>query len=174
MRTYLSIIAASVLLVLGGCKAAGPEYVPTGTIRELMDSLLDPNADFVWGSVATIVTAQGVDRKFPRTDEEWEEVRLHGIALVESTNLLLVPNRRVAKPGQTAANPDVEQDPEQIQALINGDRSAFETRVRGLRDAAMTVLAAVESKDVTALEESCDGLDRACEACHMIYWYRDE
>ena len=55
MRTYLSIIAASVLLVLGGCKAAGPEYVPTGTIRELMDSLLDPNADFVWGSVATIV-----------------------------------------------------------------------------------------------------------------------
>jgi hypothetical protein len=174
MRTYLWIMVACVSLAFGGCKAAGPEYVPTGTLRDLMDSVLDPNADFVWGSVSTIITAQGVDRKFPRTDEEWEELRRHAIALVESTNLLLVPNRRVARPGQTADNPDVEQDPEQIQALINRDRPAFESHVRDLRDAVMTVLATIEARDVAALEDSGEGLDRACEACHMAYWYRDE
>jgi len=173
MRTYLLILAATSLLVVGGCKASGPEYRPTATVRDLMDSIVDPSADVVWNSVSTIVTAKGVDAKFPRTDEEWTEVRKHAIALVEATNLLLVPNRHVAKPGQKAANPDVEREPEQIEVLINNDRSTFENRVAGLRDAAMTVLAAIESRDVRALEESGDGLDKACEACHELYWYRE-
>jgi hypothetical protein len=159
------------LLVLGGCRASEPEYAPSTTVRDLMASMLDPSADVVWGSVATIVTAEGVDRKFPRTDEEWFEVRRHAIALVESTNLLLMPNRRIAKPGETAHNPDFEQTPEQIEALIQRDRSVFEERIYGLRDAAMTVLAATDSRDVAALEESGADLDTACEACHMIYWY---
>jgi len=174
MRATLLIVAANLLLVLGGCKPPAPEYVPTSTVRELMDSILDPSADFLWGSVSTIVTAKGVDRKFPRTDEEWKEVRNHAVTLVESTNLLLVPNRRVAKPGETANNPDVERAPEEIEALIAKDRATFESRIRGLRDAAMKALAAIDSKDVAALEESGDGLDRACEACHETYWYREE
>jgi hypothetical protein len=174
MRTYLLIFAVNVFLVLGGCRAAAPEYVPTSTIRDLMISILDPSADVLWGSVATIVTAKGVDRKFPRTDEEWGEVRRHAITLVESTNLLLVPNRHVAKPGQTANNPDFEREPQDIEAQINRDRSTFENHVRGLRDAVMNALAAIESRDVAALEESGDGLDRACEACHETYWYRTE
>jgi len=174
MRTYLLILSANVLLVLGGCKTAGPQYMPTSTIRDLMDSIIDPSADFLWNSVSTIVTAKGVESKFPRTDEEWKEVRNRAIALVESTNLLLVPNRHVAKPGETAANPDVEREPEQIEALIRQDESEFEDHVIGLRDAVMKVLAAIEARDVRALEDSGEELDRACEACHSIYWYREE
>jgi hypothetical protein len=43
--------------------------------------------------------------------------------------------------------------------------------VERLRDATTTVLAAIDKKDVAALEDSSLRLDTACEACHVIYWY---
>jgi hypothetical protein len=161
------------LLALGGCRPAAPEYVPSTSLRDLMASVVEPSADVLFASVATIVTASGTEHRFPRSDEEWQEVRARAITLVESSNLLLVPNRPIAKPGQTALNPDVENHPEEIEAMINRDRGAFETRVRAFREAAMTSLAAIEARDVRALEDSGDGLDKACEACHMVYWYRE-
>ena len=174
MRACVLILIANVMLVLGGCKGAGPQYAPTATIRDLMDSIVDPNADFLWESVSATYTAKGSDEKMPRTDEEWAEVRRHAIALVESTNLLLVPDRRVAKPGEKADNPEFETDPQEIEAMISRDRATFETRVRALRDAAMKTLAAIESRNVSALGDSGDELDMACEACHEIYWYKKE
>jgi hypothetical protein len=171
MRAYLLVVAASVLLVLGGCNAAAPEYVPTGTVRDLMDSFVDPSADFIWKSISTVITAKGTETKFPRTDEEWKEVRNRAIALVEVTNLLLVPNRHVARPGEKSANPGDEREPEEIETMIKNDRATFESRVGGLRDAAMKALSAIESKDLNALGEAAGGLDNACEQCHKIYWY---
>jgi hypothetical protein len=151
MRAYLLVFAASVLLVLRGCNSAAPEYVPTGTVRDLMDSFVDPSADFIWKSISTVITRTGTETKFPRTDEEWKEVRNRAIALVAVTNLLLVPNRHVARPGEKSANPGDEREPEEIEAMIKNDRAIFESRVGGLRDAAMKALSAIESKDLNAL-----------------------
>ena len=173
MRAALLTFLASTLVVLCGCKPAAPavDYAPTSTIREVMKSIVEPSADFIWGSVAIIVTAKGEERKMPRTDEEWEEVHKRAIALVEATNLLLIPNRHVAKPNEKADNPEFERDPKDIEAMMTKDRATFLNHIGALRKAALTMLAAVEAKDVTAIDENGGVLDKACEDCHMIYWY---
>jgi cytochrome c556 len=135
-----------------------------------MVSIVDPNADSLWSSVQVTITVKGTQTKMPRTDEDWAEVRQHAITLLEATNLLLIPNRHAAKPGENAEN-GIEETPEAIEALINKDRPTFENRVERLRAAAKTVLAAIDKKDVPALEESSLNLDSACEACHVVYWY---
>ena len=182
MRTRLLLLLTSLLLVLAGCQTKPeepkgpppPEYRPTGTIKDLMDSVVDPNADFLWDAVATTVSAKGIDEKLPRTDEEWKEVRRHAVALVEATNLLIMPGRRVAKVGEKADDPKVELSPEQIQALIDMDRKTWEERAHGLHDAAMASLKAIDMKSAEELLNTGDALDQACEKCHLIYWYPNE
>jgi len=173
MRAIGLGVLASGFLVVCGCKPAAPpvDYAPIGTIREVMKSVVEPSADFVWDSVATIVTAKGTEHKQPRTDEEWDEVHKRAIALVEATNLLLIPNRHVAKPNEKADNPEFERDPKDIEAMMTKDRATFLNHIADLRKAAQTMLAAVEAKDVNAIDANGEGLDKACEDCHMTYWY---
>ena len=61
-----------------------------------MDAFIDPAADHIWDAVAITVTAKGREEKYPRTDEEWKELRRRAIQIMEGANLLLVPGRRVA------------------------------------------------------------------------------
>ena len=60
------------LLLAAACQTRQPqpEYRTTATIKDIMDSMVDPNADFLWESVATIVTTAGTEERAPRTDEE--------------------------------------------------------------------------------------------------------
>jgi hypothetical protein len=139
-----------------------------------MDSMVDPSADFIWESVATTVSAKGIEEKAPHTNEEWAEVRRRAITLLEATNLLLMPGRRVAKPGEKADDPKVELGPEQIQQLINQDRKTWTDRAHGLHDAVLASLKAIEAKSAEELLNSGDGIDQACEKCHLVYWYPDE
>jgi hypothetical protein len=36
------------------------------------------------------------------------------------------------------------------------------------------VLKAVDSRDTTALFHAIEGIDRACENCHLHYWYPND
>ena len=172
-----------VLLGLAACTAQQPpqpqaqqqpEFRTTATIKDIMDSVVDPGSDYIWDSVETIVSAKGVEEKFPRTDEEWKEVRRPAIMLLEATNLLLIPGRHVAKPGEKADDPKVELAPEKIEALINTDRASWTKFAGGLHDATMEAFKAIEAKDKQELLNAGDGLDNACEKCHLQYWYPDE
>ncbi len=136
-----------------------------------MDSMVDPNADVVWESVAITVSAAGIQQKAPKTDDEWIEVRRHAIPILEATNLLLIPGRHVAKPGEKADKPEIELPPEEIETLIGEDRAAFTTLAHGLHDAVTTVLKAIDERNADALLYAGDGLDKACENCHLKYWY---
>ena len=136
-----------------------------------MKSVVEPSADFIWDSVATIVTAKGTEKREPRTDEEWTEVHNRAIALVEATNLLLIPDRHVAHPGEKADNPDFERDPADIETMMKTDRATFLNRIAALRAAANQMLAAVNAKDVAKIDDLGAVLDKACEDCHMTYWY---
>src|SRR4051812_8144475 len=80
----------------GAPSAAESPFRLTASIRELMDSEIDPAADFIWGSVASISTRAGLEERQPRTDEEWLEVRRHAITLIEASNLLVMKGRRVS------------------------------------------------------------------------------
>jgi hypothetical protein len=182
---YLSIALTSMLiLLLGACaqqtsqqsaaQQTQPEYRTTATIKDIMDSLVDPGADAIWGAVETVVSAKGVEEKQPRTDEEWKEVRRKAIMLLEATNLLQMPGRHVAKPGEKADDPKVELAPEQIEASINKDRAAWMKFAQGLHDATMESFKAIEAKNPEELLNTGDKIDNACENCHKTYWYPDE
>src|SRR5215468_1709188 len=103
----------TLILVIAGSLNAGcttqktpappqPKYESVGTIKELMDSMVDPNADAIWGSIEETVSATKDTKRFPHTEDEWKDVRYHALALIETTNLLLMPGRHVARPGEKA------------------------------------------------------------------------
>ena len=147
------------------------DFRTTATIKDIMDSVVDPSADYIWDSVSTIVTRKGIDERRPRTDMEWKEVRRRAIALVEATNLLIMDGRKVAKPGEKSENPEVELGPDDIQSLIDADHASLVKFAHGLHDAGMKALAAIDKKDADALSDSGEAIDEACEQCHLKYWY---
>jgi hypothetical protein len=169
---WLSWLGASLFLVTS-CTARQPpvEYRASATVKDIMDSMIDPSADALWDSVATIVSAAGTEERAPHTDEEWKIVRQHAIRLVEATNLLLIPGRHVARPGEKAENPEVELAPEEIERRINEDRATWTTLAHGLHDAALPALRATEAKNPQALFDAGEQIDTACENCHQKYWY---
>jgi hypothetical protein len=100
-------------------------------------------------------------------------VRRHAVALAEASNLLIMPGRRVARPGEKADDPNVDLPPEEIQKLVDADRESWVHLAHGLHDAASQTLAAAEARDVKALLAAGEVLDTACESCHKKYWYPD-
>jgi hypothetical protein len=184
MRTYVLLASASVLTILAGCTAqpqqpaapqqAQPDYRTTATVKDIMDALVDPGSDVLWDSVETIVSAKGTEEKAPHTDEEWKNVRNHAIMLLEATNLLQIPGRHVAKAGEKADDPKVELAPDQIEDMINKDRAKWIGFATKLHDATMESFKAIEAKDAEKLLDTGDGIDNACENCHLQYWYPNE
>jgi len=146
------------------------EYRPTTTIRDLMDGMVDPAADTIWNSVSTTITKKGKEEKAPHTDEEWATVRHSAIELLEASNLLQIPGRHVAMPGQKNEQ-GIELQPDEIETLINQDRRAWIALAHGLHDAATQALHAADAKDPAKVLESGDAIDNACENCHQRYWY---
>jgi hypothetical protein len=140
-----------------------------------MFAMIDPSADEIWESVATVVDFEGVHETFPETDEEWEAVRGAAIRVLEGSNLIMMPGRRVAEPGAVAEDSELELSPDEIQQLIDEDRNQWFERAHELHDMAAVSLAAIDARDTEALLTSGEGLDRACERCHLTYWYpRDD
>jgi hypothetical protein len=172
------LLSGVALFVGSACKAQQPpqpeykpEYKLTATIKDIMDSMVDPNADYLWESVATIVSAAGTEERSPKTEKDWIEVRRRAITLIEATNLLQMPGRKVARPGEKSENPGIELEPEQMEKLMTEDRQAFVTLAHGLHDAASEALKAIDEKNAQGLLDAGEKIDSACENCHLKYWY---
>jgi cytochrome c556 len=177
MTRCVCFISAAFLAVLAACakaKPPEPELAKAATIKDIMDSMVDPSGDFLFESVQEIADENGVREKAPHTDEEWEEVRHRAFILLEAPNLLTMEGRLVAHPDEKSKNPQVELQPEQIQQLVDGDRAGFMRRARRLQDAAALVLKAADAKDKDALFKAIDSIDKACENCHLHYWYPND
>jgi hypothetical protein len=172
----VSLLAVS--LLVGACgsrtQARQPEYTPTATVKDLMEAIVDPSADVVWESVQTVVSADGINDAAPHTPEEWAGVRLGALRLAEASNLLMVPGRHVARPGEKSVAPGVELEPEEIETLVNNDRETWNKLSHGLHDASLAALQAIEKKDVETLFNVGEQIERACENCHSHYWYPNE
>ena len=175
---WLFLLTAAVFLV-AACNStpttvqapAGPQFRLTASIKDIMDSIVDPSADVLWESVATIVSAKGTEERRPRTDEEWATVRRNAIRLVEATNLLVMEGRHVAKPGEKSENPGIELEPQQMEDLINKDRESFVKLAHALQEAGTVALAAIDAKNAEGLLDAGETIDTACENCHLKYWY---
>ena len=88
--------------------------------------------------------------------------------------MLMIPGRRVARPGEKSETPGVELEPEEMDALIAKDPAAFHKRAADLRTAALEVLDAVDKKDADKVFAIGEHIERACENCHTHYWYPNE
>lgn len=175
MRSYSKLLLTIVsMLACISCSKNQPAYRTEATVREVMDSMLEPNADFLWDAVSTRSTKDGVIEKAPRTDEDWKELREHAISLREATNVIQIPNRNVAKAGEKAGDPRIELTPELIQTMIESDRTTWANHAHELYDAVGIYLKGIDAKNVDAITDAGGDIDKACEDCHRRYWYPNE
>ena len=168
-------------LTLARCTAAPVPPAPKSdlkaivSIKELMEDIVDPIADNIFDAVGSDIGEKGVVHIVPTTDDHWAKVRQGAVTLAEASILLKMP-RVVAPPGDpdqnNSAGPNApELSPAQIQAKIEQDRALWNSFADELGKEALKVLDVVKRKDADALFEAGGEIDRACENCHLEYWY---
>jgi hypothetical protein len=149
---------------------------PVVSVKELMRDMIDPASDYVFDSIGTIVT-KGQRREItPKTDADWDRIRIGGVMLAEGAYLLKVP-RPFAPPGDenNSAGPDAEElSPAQIKAKLEHDPVLWNAKIEALRNVGREVLDIVKRRDVNELWDASDNLDQACENCHLEFWYPGE
>jgi hypothetical protein len=128
-----------------GCNGPEPPpLAPKASVKDLMVSIVDPAADALWGSVGSVISEEGVDEWYPRTDEEWAAVRGNAVTIMESGNLLMIGDRA-------------------------RDQGAGMEMSRALVDAGAEALAAAESKSPDAVFAVGERIYLTCERCHELY-----
>jgi len=130
--------------ILLGC---GPKTHQSNTslsLKQVMEWVIDPNADVIWDSVKSISTTKGTTEIYPRTDEQWDAVRNSAAILVEAGNILLVEGR--AK-----------------------DNTQWLEYAKQLSKASEVALKAAQDKNKDALFDAGGGIYEACKACHDKY-----
>lgn len=125
-----------------------PPFKPLVDVKGLMNSVVDPQADVIWNSVATIITTAGTEERQPHTDEEWAVVRDSGVVLAESGNLMMMVPRAY----------DGGDWMKLSQELV--DMGALAARAAG-------------AKSAEGLFEAGEKIDEVCEQCHRLYAYED-
>jgi len=149
---------------------------PVVSVKELMKYMIDPLADNIFNAVGSTLTRKGLVEIEPKTDEDWDKIRVGAVSLAEAAYLLKV-RRPFTPPGDenSSEGPDaVELSPAQITAKVERDPVEWNARIEALRNVALEVLDVVERRDVAELWNAGENLDKACEGCHRSYWYPGE
>jgi cytochrome c556 len=163
-----------ILVTLAACgNSAKRSEAPTlASIQELMLTQIDPAADVLWESVATISNAAGVEDRQPRTDAQWAAVRKGALALIQGADALTLPGRAVAPAGSKTEGEEagVESVPD-MQKAIDADHPRFVAMAHALRITGEKALAAIDRRDPEGLFDVGGEIDEACEHCHRTIWY---
>jgi hypothetical protein len=145
------LFVAGIGFTIAGARAArlapvveAPMTVPVATVKQIMKGIVAPAATVVFNSVSTTVSFRGTEEKFPRNDEEWEEVGTSAAALIESGNLLLMGTRAV----------DKDEWVKMSQALIEAGKVA---------------LKATQDKSAEGVLAAGERVNASCDACHRRY-----
>ena len=145
MRTILLCVRVSAILFVGCSSApAPPPFKPVANVKELMNSVIDPSADLIWDSVATIQTPGETEERRPHTTEEWTKVQDAATVVAESGNLLMMVPR--AKDGDV-----------------------WMKMAQGLIDAGAEARRGAEAKDPEAVFTAGANIYYACSNCHVRY-----
>ena len=147
MKRHPLIPMALLVLVLSGCD--GPPRVnegadvfkPVASVDDVMEAIVIPSSQALFDSV---VYVNGELTQSPKTDDEWNRLRLQAIAVAEAGNLLVMPPRA--------------KDSEDWLKLSNA-----------LTDAAMRVEQAADAKSIDLMLQTGGELYTACTACHEKY-----
>lgn len=144
MRAILFTIPVAFSATFGCGGPEPPPLAPKASVKDLMVSIVDPAADALWDSVGSVISEEGVDEWYPKTDEEWAAVRRNAVTIMESGNLLMIGDRA-------------------------RDHGAWMEMSRGLVDAGAEALEAAESKDPDAVFAVGEKIYVTCERCHGLY-----
>jgi hypothetical protein len=184
------VLVAGLAAWLSGCStstptpaAAPPPSALLGdmksvvSVKELMQYMIDPASDYIFDSVSTVIDPKGhIIEKAPKTDEEWEKLRIGAVTMAEGIYLLKVP-RPFTPPGDenNSVGPDAtELSPAQILAKVQKDPVEWNARIEALRNVGLEVLDIVKKRNTAELWDASENLDVACEQCHSSYWYPKE
>jgi len=152
------------------------DLTPVVSVKELMRDMIDPLADNIFDSVGTVINKNGVVNTEPRTDQDWEKIRIGAVTIAEGAYLLKIP-RPFAPPGDenNSTGPDAEElSPAQIKAKLEADPVLWNAKIEALRNVGLEVIEIVKRKDTKELWDAAENLDQACENCHLEYWYPGE
>src|SRR5262245_43598507 len=146
---------------------------PLVSVKELMRDVLDPAADNIFDAVKIVYRKGGAVETSPKTEKDWEKIRIGAVTLAEGVYLLKIP-RPFAPPGDenNSQGPDAtELSPAQIKAKLEADPVLWNAKIEALRNVGLEVLEIVRQKKVDDLWDAGNNLDQACEGCHIQYWY---
>ena len=135
--------------------------------------MIDPLADNIFDAVGVTIENNVAVEHTPKTDADWERIRIGATTLAEGAYLLKMV-RPFAPAGDLndSAGPDApELSPAQILAKLEKDPVEWNARIETLRNVGLEVLDIVKRKDVNELWDAGENLDAACENCHRSYWY---
>jgi hypothetical protein len=163
--------SATPAALVAGASNAGRDRQVYSSIRDLMQSIIDPSADALWGAAGTVVDKEGIHELFPKTQEEWLDVRRAAVRIIEGGNLLMMPGREAAPVGTKSDAPGVELEPAQITALIRKNRKSFNAFAKALRVLGLEALQASDAKNVVLLMDIGARMENVCESCHQTFWY---
>jgi hypothetical protein len=152
-------------------KADRPVYL---SIKEIMESIIDPSADALWGAVGTVMDKDGVHELMPSTQEQWTDLRRAAVRVIEGANLLMMKDREAAPPGVKSEAPGVELEGAQMTALIKKNRKGFDAFAKALQGVGLEALRASDSKDGALLMDMGARMENVCESCHQTFWYPPE
>jgi hypothetical protein len=186
MRRGSAIVAAGPLLagalLIQGCatppatQPAAPEaavLTPVLSVKELMEHIVDPIADWIFDAAVVDVSEKGTVETMPLTDDDWLRVERGALILAESSNLLKMSRSMVpaGDPSLTRKPGGPELTPAEIEAKVKNNPALWNQHADGLRAAALETVEIVKARDANGLFAAGDKIDKACEACHLEYWY---
>lgn len=184
MKTFAASLF--VMMALAACQresaavpapqVEAPPYNVNASVQELMHSMVDPAADLVWDSVGTTVTAKGHDDRKPKTDEEWRHVEGGVITLIEATNSLIMPGRRIVPVNGKMLDEgfDGVLTAVEAQKKLEEQRAVFVEFALSLREVAMKIQKATAERNAEQIFDLGTEMDEICEACHMTFWYPNQ
>ena len=179
MRISARALVAALAVAAGACNAkpeattvdAPPALTPVLSVKELMQHIVDPQADLAFDAVSVDVGPKGVVETKPTTDEDWTRIERGMWVLAEASSLLKMP-RKMAPDGEGNVEPGgPELTPAQIEAKVKAEPALWSSHADQLRTEAMKIVAIVKARDAQKLFDAGSALDRACEGCHLDFWY---
>ena len=143
------------------------------SVKELMRDMIDPIADNIFDSIAIVDTPHGTVQHVPKTDEDWDKIRVGAVTLAEGAYLLKV-QRPFAPAGDDKTKSPVvgeELTPAEVKAKVEKDPVLWNAKIEALRNVGLEVIEIVRKRDTNELWDAAENLDEACENCHLEYWY---
>ncbi len=149
---------------------------PVVSVKELMRDMIDPIADYVFDSISTVIDGKRTVETAPKTDADWDKIRMGGVMIAEGAYLLKVPRPFVPLgDANNSTGPDaVELSAAQITAKLEADPVRWNARIEALRNVGLEVLDIVKRRNAQEMWDAAENLDTACENCHLDYWYPNQ